>query len=107
MLTGGTLWCPWPGELLKPDLPSTVSAGWGQEKKGKETSKQERANMCTMVSKGHSENLQWIFLCLLSIVDFLPTLVRIGFLPIPSSFFPFPTPSSAVQLEGATHFSPG
>lgn len=52
----GTLWYHWLGELLKPGLPSTVSTGWGQEKK--KTSKQEWADMCTMVWKGPSENLQ-------------------------------------------------
>lgn len=86
-----------------PSLHSDCRMGTRKKRKIK-TSEQTCA---LWFEKGTVKHYSGFFWCTLSIVDFLPALVRIGFLPIPFSFRPFPTPSSAVELEGAIHFSPG
>lgn len=107
VLAGGTLWYLWLAELLKPDLPSTVSAGCDKKNKN-----QKNPHIQTRVSKRVHYDLKrarWkptvdFFMHALH-YWFSPPTSKDWFLTNPDSFLS--TPSSAVQLERATHFSSG
>lgn len=81
----------------------TFPPQWVQdEKKKKKRNIKTRVSKPAVLWKGHSENLQWIFLCTVSIVDFLPTTSKDWFLTNPFLL----SPPSYSQLSSTVGVGP-